>query len=277
MQRGFSRFLGVDLGGGKGKNTAVARLALDDAGGVRVEQVTARAGKNGTTSPLYDRELLDYLNKWRDGAVLAIDAPLTLTACVRCREPVCPGLDACVDPTTVWFRTVGDAMLAEGRVRNGKPLSTPYTQRASEVWLHRRMGVLPRETLGQGMGPLTARARHLVRALEAHFRLNENLIEVYPKATVQLLFSPQVAKGYKRDAPAYETRQRILHALEDLHFGPSTGLQREQCFANDHCFDALICAYTAFLWARDGWQMPTEHREIWHADGWIWHPPARSS
>ena len=31
-----------------------------------------------------------------------------------------------------------------------------YVQRAAEVILHRQHGILPRETLGQGMGPLTA-------------------------------------------------------------------------------------------------------------------------
>jgi predicted RNase H-like nuclease len=276
VERPFRTFLGVDLGGGKGKNTAVARLSLDGAGGVRVEEVTARIGKNGYATPLYDRPLLDYLMQFREGAVVAVDAPLTMTACMRCREPVCPGLERCTDPTIVWFREVGDPLLAGTAARNGKPLSTPYTQRATEVWLHKRMGILPRETLGQGMGPLTARARHLTRALGGHFRLDHNLIEVYPKATISLLFSPAMARGYKRDAPAYETRQKVLHALSELHFGPRTGLQREQCFANDHCFDALICAYTAFLWARDGWQRPVDHAAVWDADGWIWHPPAQA-
>jgi predicted nuclease with RNAse H fold len=273
VARSFQRFLGVDLGGGKGKTTAVARLSVTDEGRVRVDEVLAKRGRNGEATPFYDRELLAYLRDWHEGAVLAIDAPLTLPACVRCREPICPGLDACVDPTVVWFRGVGDSLLAGGAARNGKPLSTPYTQRATEVWLHKRRGVLPRETLGQGMGPLTARARHLVRALEAHYRLDENLIEVYPKATVQLLFSPEVARGYKRDAPAYETRQRILAGIPELEFGPRTGMQREHCFANDHCFDALICAYTAFRWTRDGWQRPAEHEPVWNADGWIWTPP----
>jgi predicted nuclease with RNAse H fold len=272
--RAFRTFIGVDLGGGKGKNTAVARLTLSPEGtAVRVEEVSAKVGRNGTSSPFYDRQLLEYLARWKDQAVVAIDAPLTMTACMRCREPVCPGLEGCVDPTVVWFRTIGDSLLAEGGLRNGKPLSTPYTQRATEVWLHKKVGVLPRETLGQGMGPLTARARHLVRALEPHYQLDHNLIEVYPKATLQLLFSAQVARSYKRGAPAYEIRQRILHTFADLEFGPRTGMQREQCFANDHCFDALLCAYTAFLWARDGWQRPLEHGEIWSSDGWIWHPP----
>jgi predicted RNase H-like nuclease len=275
VKRPFRTFIGVDLGGGKGKNTAVARLSLAETAGVSVEEIAARHGKNGESTPFYDRPLLDYLERYAKDAVLAIDAPLTLTVCLRCREPVCPGMERCVDPTVRWFREVGDEWLAEGGGRNGKPLSTPYTQRATEVFLHKRLGILPRETLGQGMGPLSARARHLVRALEGSFRLDENLIEVYPKATLSLLFSPQIAKGYKRDAPAYETRQKILHALPELSFGPRTGMQRELCFANDHCFDALICAYTAYLWARDGWERPGEHGEVWAQDGWIWHPPAQ--
>src|SRR5262249_30173740 len=155
---------------GKGKNTAVARLLLDSAGGVRVEEVTAREPEgNGAAVPFYDRELLAYLCRFSDEAVVAVDAPLTLTTCVRCREPVCPGLNACVDPTVVWMRTVGESLLTNGGGRNGKPLITPYTQRATEVWLHKRAGILPRETLGQGMGPLTARARHLTRALEGRY------------------------------------------------------------------------------------------------------------
>src|SRR5262249_50727957 len=155
----------------------------------------------------YDEKLIDYLGLHSENAVLAIDAPLTLTACVRCREPVCPGMAACHDPTIVWFRTAGADLVAQALERgerdriaavpaNGKltgatlpapsarkPHTTPYTQRATEVVLHRRYGIMPRETLGQGMGPLTARAAHLVRALGRHgYRLHENLLEVYPKA-----------------------------------------------------------------------------------------------
>jgi hypothetical protein len=39
---------------------------------------------------------------------------------------------------------------------------------------------------------------------------------------------------------------------------------------NDHCFDAVISAYTAFLWARDGWESPTG---VFAEDGWIFSPP----
>jgi hypothetical protein len=208
-----------------------------------------------------------------------IDAPLTLTACVRCTEPVCPGFAACVDPAVVWFREIGDPALRKAREdlavhggppRNGKPFSTPYTQRPAEVWLTIHRGMLPRETLGQGMGPLTARARHLVLALRPEFTLNRNLLEVYPRATVAALFPGREFAAYRHDL---EVRQRILHHLPDLRFGPRTGFGRNTTAEVDHCFDAVMSAYTAYLWARDGWAIPADPPELFDRDGWIWTPP----
>jgi predicted nuclease with RNAse H fold len=292
MQRPFHTFVGVDLGGGKGRNTAVALLRAKD-GALDILEVGTQAPDR---APWYDEALLEYIGKQAGpGTVVAIDAPLTLPACVRCREPVCPGMAACVDPTIVWFRTTGAELLApaiEERnqiavIPNGKtiphgappltrkPQATPYTQRATEVVLHRAQGVLPRETLGQGMGPLTARAAHLVKALRRWgYELNENLLEVYPKATLHHLFGAKVARKYKREADTWETRARVLEALGDtVGFAPGSRLARETCLQNDHCFDAVVCAYTAYLWARDGWKLPAGgDRDVFAADGWIWTP-----
>lgn len=261
-------FIGVDLGGGKGKTTAVAvlRRAGEDLGaGVIVERYDTGDGQ-----PWYDDRLVAFLRERADGAVLAIDAPLSLTACVRCREPVCPGFAACVDPTVVWFRERAAAQ--DTSARGQKPLYTPYTQRATEVVLHVDEGILPRETLGQGMGPLTARAAHLVRALAGAYTLNENLIEVYPKATLWKLCGDETARTYKRHHAQQDVRLgAILQGLPGLTFGP--GQWREFALQNDHLFDAVICAYTAWLWARDGWQLPEEDRDVFTVDGWIWIPP----
>ena len=41
----------------------------------------------------------------------------------------------------------------------------------------------------------------------------------------------------------------------------------------DGCFDAVICAYTGFLWASEAWSLPAEHRAVFETDGWIWFPP----
>ena len=265
----YKTFIGVDLGGGKGKNTAVAVLRAVESG-VLVEKYDT-----GDGHPWYDDRLIAFLRQHAADAVVAIDAPLSLTACVRCREPVCPGMEACVDPTVVWFRA--EALARNGSVKgNGrKPLYTPYTQRATEVLLYESEGILPRETLGQGMGPLTARAAHLVRALAPDYRLNENLIEVYPKATIWKLFGEKTARTYKRHHAQQSVRlSTILHQLPGLSFGP--GQWRESGVQNDHLFDAVICAYTGYLWARDGWQLPDASRDVFTVDGWIWTPPART-
>jgi predicted nuclease with RNAse H fold len=205
----------------------------------------------------------------------------------------------CEDPAIVWFRTAGAELIAaalpderervvvvagngkngknghsNGHARPEKPMTTPYTQRATEVVLHRRHGILPRETLGQGMGPLTARAAHLVRALASHgFTQHKNLIEVYPKATLHKLFGETTARRYKGKVNTWETRAGVLESLRGtLEFSRASRMAREDCLANDHCFDAVICAYTAYLWARDGWQIPLEHRDVYLVDGWIYGP-----
>ena len=261
----FKSYIGVDLGGGKGKNTAVAVLRPRD-GGVVVERYDT-----GDGHPWFDERLLGFLAEQED-ALVAMDAPLTLTACVRCREPVCPGMEACVDPTVVWFRTRAEAQNGSVKGNGKKPLYTPYTQRAAEVVLHGDEGILPRETLGQGMGPLTARAAHLVRALAGRYRLNDNLIEVYPKATIWKLCGEKTATSYKRHHEQQSVRLvDILRRLPGLSFGP--GQWQEHGIQNDHLFDAVICAYTAWLWCRDGWQLPERDRAVYDVDGWIWTPP----
>ncbi len=375
MQRAFRTFIGVDLGGGKGKTTAVARLRLSDQG-VVVDDF-------GDDKPWYDDRLIAYLLRHAGEAVIAIDAPLTLTACTRCTLPTCPTTERCDVPAVRWLRerharlSQMARMTGTAGMAGQKPRYTPYTQRATEVVLHEDFGILPRETLGQGMGPLTARAAYLRRALAEHFTLNRDLLEVYPKATLAQLFpdapeaaalpaprspepgalrsigvtykdgngrplqlyrndtrnggqvtngasgrvavvltlqpagqkrtsgpenptgpeSPegsgtfqnrgtfenrgkkeplqlvrsQIARHYKRSGHATPVREQILRGLPGLSFGP--GQWQEFVLQNDHQLDALLCAYTAFLWARDGWDMPKD--PVFTEDGWIWFPPKK--
>jgi len=98
VQRAFSRFVGVDLGGARGKTTAVAELR-GTASGVEVIEVATRAGR----LPWTDDTLIGRLAVPDPDRVIAVDAPLTSTACGRCEEPVCPGMEACVDPAVVWL------------------------------------------------------------------------------------------------------------------------------------------------------------------------------
>lgn len=267
-KRSFLNILGIDLGGGKAKTTAIATLHVDAKEGATVTDLAPRAG----ALPLYDRTLLDVLSGYGDGTLLCIDAPLTLPPCLRCQIPVCPGQEACVDPAVLEMQRLAresEAGVAHGRdSRRGKPPITPYTQRVTELHLFHERGLTPREAMGQGTGPLAARAAHLARALSDRFRLNDNLIEVTPKATLTAL---GFMRPYKKHLHEREVRASVLDALApDLRFGP--GVWRELCVQNDHLFDAVICAYTGFLWARDGWTERDRATESFHRDGWIWVP-----
>jgi predicted nuclease with RNAse H fold len=260
MEKDFTRFIGVDLGGGKGKNTALAVLERT-RDGITVTQLSPKAKE----APLYDAALVSALLSRTENTVICVDAPLTLPPCLRCTEPVCPGQDACVDAEVLTMRAFATPEPGSGRDhRRGKPLVTPYTQRATDLYLRSR-GIRARETLGQAMGPLAARAAHLVRALGQHFHLNHNLIEVFPRATIELLgFREPYRKRVDR-------RIDILAALPDLSFGP--GVWREQCRQSDHIFDAVVCAYTGYLRSRDGWKISPAGGDPVDPQGWIWVPP----
>jgi predicted nuclease with RNAse H fold len=296
MARAFRTYIGIDLGGARGKTTAVARLTVGHDGEAVVQQVSNRSAER---SPWYDEVLLRYLAQLPAAeTVVAIDAPLTLPACIRCVAPACPGQQACEDPAVVWLNTVGaELTLAEtladrdriaavptpGRpagspvrtAARARPMLTPYTHRPTAVVLRHARGIKTRETLGQGSGPITARATHLRRALQrSGYELNRNLIEVSPRATVHALFDERKARGYKRDADPWETRAEIVeHLSHSLRFAPTSCFSREQVLRNDHCFEALLSAYTAHLWARDDWQLPAGEQDLFDTDGWIWTPP----
>ena len=256
------RFIGIDLGGGKGKKTALAVLDRSKSG-VTVTALHPRPGE----PPLYDAALIAAVRDRAEGAVVCVDAPLTLPPCVRCGVARCPGQEGCTDPEVVAMRHLYAPGPGERSVGlRGKPVLTPYTQRATEAYLLRRRGVQPREALGQGMGPLTARACFLVRGLADRFSLNDSLIEVFPRATLELL-------GFRdRYKKRVDKRIEILARLRDLSFAP--GVWREECRQSDHVFDAVICAYTGFLRSRDAWPVAPEVASLFPSAGWIWVPPA---
>lgn len=276
MQRAYTRFIGVDLGGGRGKTTAVAEVRSARSG-AEVVEVATRAGR----LPWTDETLIGRLAVSDPERVVAIDAPLTQTACARCERPVCPGMEACADPAVVWLRTTGRALVqkvaAETVGAGPRPQHVsqarlvPYAHRATDVVTTYGRGLLPLSTLGAANSAISARASQLRRRLRgAGYQLHENLLEVSPAATIAALCGTRAARGYKRDADPWRTRATILERFTDLSFAPQSRMAREDVLRNDHCFDAVISAYTAFLWARDGWAAPAG---VFADDGWITAPP----
>ncbi len=294
MKRAFQKFVGLDLGGVRGKTTALAELACYESAGQVTAQVTKVALRAGD-QPWTDETLASYLTAMDPATTaIAVDAPLTANACGRCVRPVCPGAVACDDPAVAWLRTVNRVELSDQSstvrsvnspralvtTRSSEPAVrarlTPYAHRATEVSLVAR-GLWPVSHLGGANSPIAARARHLARRLAgAGFALHANLLEVSPLATVTALFGSRTARGRKRDADPWHTRAEILASLDDLSFAPSSRLAREEVLRNDHCFDAVISAYTAYRWAREGWELPAEGAEVFATDGWVWAPEAKS-
>jgi predicted nuclease with RNAse H fold len=314
------RFIGVSLGGGRGKTTAVARLELGrdhaapqldadhaaaqlegETGVLTLAEARARWGQRGGGevgdqddehgSAFRDDVLLRWLGDWVDEhTVVAFDAPLTLPPCVRC-PLACPGIDACEVPVVVWMRNHAERLsIRTGRSDPNKPAVTPYTQRATELLLERAT-LQPREALGQGMGPLAARAAYLRRALSPRLRLHENLIEVHPRATLIRRFGLRDERRTRQGEVerTWETRKTMLGMLvEGLAFDR---VWPELVVRNVHVFHAVVAAFTAWYWAREGWQGPADLLEpapndrltqpiadlgdLWLEDGWIWTPPKR--
>lgn len=286
MIRHFTSFVGIDLGGARGKTTAVTHLTAHQ-GRARVLAVSTR---HGAGEPWIDSTLLEFVTGLGDDVAVAINAPLTSPACARCVVPACPGVEDCVDPAVVWLRTEGRSLTEDASVsaavgaRDLTPIRRepprarerarlqPYAHRATEIVLCYERGLIPPSQLGGAVGLVAARAEHLRRRLvRAGFALNQNLLEVSPAATIAALFDRRRARGYKRDADPWETRAALVEHLGDLEFAPQSRMAREDALRNDHCFDALIAAYTAFLWAREGWTLPAE--SPFADDGWIWAPP----
>jgi hypothetical protein len=271
----------------------VAEIRSNAAGGAEVMEVATRSGK----LPWTDETLIAKLAHPDPIRVIAVDAPLTQAACGRCVEPVCPGTEACVDPAVIWLRTEGRQLLQRVAAESAaastgnaiaraiarttaapRPAQTaqarlvPYAHRATDVVMTYGRGLLPLSSLGAANSTITARAGQLRRRLHgAGYRLHGNLLEVSPTATIAALCGPRVARGYKRDADPWVTRASVLEGFTDLTFAPQSRRAREDVLRNDHCFDAGVSAYTAFLWARDGWESPTG---VFAEDGWITAPPA---
>jgi len=66
-------------------------------------------------------------------------------------------------------------------------LSRPTPSGPTEAYLVRRRGICRAKLWAKEWVPLTARASFLVRALADRFALNDSLIEVFPRATLELL------------------------------------------------------------------------------------------
>lgn len=243
-----NRFVGIDVGGPRGKTTAVAELEAKPDGAHVVFAEARHVGQRWV-----DETLTAFLSTLTpDDTLVAMAAPLTLPACARCTLPTCPGHAQCVDPAVVWLR------------RN-RPQQAPYSGRVTDVV---RAGV----PSPASMSPTAARAQHLLRVLSARgFVRGRHVIEVSPAHTLAAL--QPAWHHHRRHADAWAARADALASVNDLIYPRGSAFAKDRTLAGTHMFDAIICAYTAYRAVTERWQIPSGFEEIAAADGWIWAPP----
>jgi hypothetical protein len=266
-------FVGISLGGAKGKNTALAQLqqrgselVLTQAqvregtrGGGWMGEGQAREPDANKTGALFrDENLVAHLRGLpADRTVVAIDVPLTFPPCVRCHL-ACPGSAACEVPQVVWMRRHARELAPmRGRSERDKPSFRPYTERATDV-IVAHLFDMHRDALGPSLGPLAARAHYLQRVLAPAYQLNRNLLEVLPRLTIASLCGDGLETRTRLGAreQVWSTRKAVLAQLaQGVRFA---GVWPEMVVRNMHVFHAVICAMTAWLRHIEDWQGPSD-------------------
>ena len=270
----FVHVLGIDLGGGKRKKTA-PRPCASTVRRLRSSTSPLVRARCRSTMPHCSRRSVSY----GDETLLCIDAPLTLPPCLRCAVPVCPGQEACVDPSVVQMR----GLAAE--LRSVSPTATPgVASRHHPLHPARHRG--PPRLSRRHRGARSARPGDRPPRCPCQPPRPRAGGSVHPQRKPHRglpasdALPPRPHTPFKKHLREREARASILDALSDeLRFGP--GIWRERCVQSDHLFEAVVCAFTGFLWARDGWTVPAGMEIPAAGDdaarlraGWIWTPPA---
>jgi predicted nuclease with RNAse H fold len=244
-----ARTLGIDLAGVTGA-TGYAMIEVGEG---------PRLGEAGLVpvkgSPLESEERLLGLIDRLEPERIAIDAPLTLPPCLTC-PPYCRG--------------PGENCELQAAREMWKAGSNPVIRRACEVEARRRVaGLDPNPTMGLGI--IAARAVSLVRKLEARGEppcsiVRGEVVEVYPAASLrQLGFTGRPPRG----APHADRHTFYKAVVTELSAEIDGAGDEPQCSGDDDVFDALIAAYTGWLYP-DRVAAPPKSFNL--ATGWIWVP-----
>ena len=124
----FVRFAGISLGGGKGRKTS---LALIDyfPGENKLFLSELFHGLEETPKKSADTTLIEKLESHKENLkVVALDAPLKLPKCLRCRL-TCPGHEKCSEPEIKWM---WQRHKKRDKSKRPNKIFTPYTERCIE-------------------------------------------------------------------------------------------------------------------------------------------------
>lgn len=244
------RVLGFDLAG----VTGATGYAVLETQGAQAKLVDAGVVSTSGTPVEGEDRLLELVDRIGPD-VLAVDAPLTLPPCLTCPS-------YCRGPGQ-------DCELAAAR-RMWESGSNPVIRRPCELEAKNRIpGLDPKPTMGLGI--ITARAVSLVRKLESRgvppsSIVRGEVLEIYPAASLRRMGwterPPQNAEPSVKSEFFAQVAASLQSEIEGLDDHP-------QCIEVDDVFDALIAAYTGWLYP-DRLETPPPGFNL--ASGWIWAP-----
>lgn len=251
------RVVGVDVGGVTGGTTGIAVLTGSVRPALRWAEAMPRARRGQFVT---EEEFFAAVSGGRPDIcdappdVIAIDAPLTLPPCLRC-APTCEGPgDGCSETTAMqcWSAEV-----------------SPVTQRLTEACVAKATAPFRPPLPTMQLGVITARSIALARRLRASSHCAK-VLEVYPTGTLHVLGKREPRMAARRTGePKDKFRHRVLRALEESIDGLDDYVRT--LGEPGHVFDALLAAYTGWLYLDDGLQ-PPDDRVDEDDDGWIWLP-----
>lgn len=263
------RFIGISLSGGKADKASL--VVLD----YFVEQ------KKIFLSRLYEKikteefisadlKIHEIIHQYSEQLqYVAFDVPLSLPKCMTCRLK-CPGYERCDENEIKWLRDFYQQVNEDKKPRK---MFTPYTQRCIEAYISHGLeeSFDMHHALGANQAPLLARAAFIKRRLQA------DCIESFPKLTVWRLGQDlKIAKShlrhYRHAVGGDESRKLFLQAMAD-----KLGLfiyqqDMRSMVDNYHSFEALICAYSAFLKYQNSTQ--SRPKNFPSEEAWIEFPKA---
>ncbi|MEM7647087.1 MAG: DUF429 domain-containing protein, partial [Pseudomonadota bacterium] len=242
------RFAGLTLGGGKGRKTCLSILEYF----VKEKKIfLTELHENIEDSERLsaDSQIIRILDRQKNLKKLAIDAPVKLPKCLRCRL-VCPGHEKCNEPEIKWMWKTHKK---KARHKRPNKLFTPYTERCAEQYLASEFGAdfVPDHGFGSNRAPIAARALYLKR------RLNRgvSVVEVLPKVSLLQLAKKvglrknQIAQ-YKQLTKGPEIRRFFLDHWSEHEMSFIYHRDFKSMVKDGFAFDSFISAYTGFLESR---------------------------
>lgn len=262
-------FSGLALGGGKTDKSCLAFVEYyHNHNKIFLSQLYSRIKSEKDISA--DHLLIKLLSDGRHLEFLAIDTPLKLPKCLRCRLR-CPGYESCAEPEIKWMWKF---YREKNQRKRPAKLFTPYTERCAELYVSSALEeeFHPPHALGSNMAPLTARALFLQR------RLSIPMIEVYPKLSLwrigrTLGLAKSHLRFHKHSVGGEESREAIIDQLIKMNIAFIYEQDAKTMIEFAPAFDAFVCALTAVLKYKG--QTEPRPKGFPKGEAWIEYPKER--